>query len=208
VTFLEVERGVAPRGCAGPTAVADARLTLAKLQAPAGDDQLKLLGTIAPAASPPIDPAAHGLAVTLTTDDGVVLAELAAPAGGQWRTNRLDVSRRARAERPRRRQGARDQEATGHPPRPSEGARLGARRRAGRDAARRVDRLRRADRAGGPMRRDGVRGVPHLGARHVDALPLIRAVPRRASADRREHRGRRRHVGAGLARGDVDRALR
>ncbi len=37
---------------------------------------------------PPIDPAANGLRVVLTTDAGAVLADLTAPAGVGWRVNR------------------------------------------------------------------------------------------------------------------------
>jgi len=60
--------------------------------APAGDDQLKVGGTIAVTTSPPIDPVAHGLRVILTTNAGVGLADLTAPAGSKWSMNRAGTA--------------------------------------------------------------------------------------------------------------------
>lgn len=87
VMLLEIERGTDIGGCGSPSVVADARLSLRKLQAPSGDDQLKLRGTIATATSPPIDPGADGLRLILTTHTGVVLADLTALAGSNWSRN-------------------------------------------------------------------------------------------------------------------------
>ncbi len=92
VTLLEIERGVATSGCAGPATVGAARLNVSKLQAPVGDDQLKLDGTIAVTTSPPIDPIAHGLRLILITNTGVVLADLTAPAGSSWSANRAGTT--------------------------------------------------------------------------------------------------------------------
>ncbi len=87
VMLLEIERGTDTGGCSSPSVVADARLQLRKLQAPSGDDQLKLRGTVTTPLSPPIDPRADGLRVILTSDTGVVLADLTAPAGSGWSMN-------------------------------------------------------------------------------------------------------------------------
>lgn len=87
VMLIEIERGVAPSGCTGPTTASAAKLTLSKLQAPSGDDQLKLDGTLAVAASPPIDPVATGVRLILTDAAGVVLADLGAAAGANWSVN-------------------------------------------------------------------------------------------------------------------------
>ena len=84
VMLLEIERLA---GCPEPSTMADARLTLRRLQAPAGDDQLTLKGTVAVPASPPIDPAAQGLRLVLTTNAGVELADLTAAAGAKWSAN-------------------------------------------------------------------------------------------------------------------------
>ena len=87
VMLLEIERNAETSGCASPSTVADARLNLAKLQAPAGDDQLKLDATVPVTTSPPIDPRAHGLRLVLASNAGFVLADLAAPAGPGWSVN-------------------------------------------------------------------------------------------------------------------------
>src|SRR6185295_16079849 len=44
VMLLEIERVADTSGCTNPATVGDTRLTLRKLQAPSGDDQLKLRG--------------------------------------------------------------------------------------------------------------------------------------------------------------------
>lgn len=80
VTFLEVERDAALRGCTGASTVGAARLRLTKLRAPEGDDELALAGADATATTPPTDPLANGPRVLLTDADGVVLADLAAPS--------------------------------------------------------------------------------------------------------------------------------
>jgi len=85
VMLLEIARLAGP--CSSPSTIDDARLTLRKLQAPPGDDQLKLRGTVAVPASPPIDLVANGLRIVLTTNTGAVLADLTAPAGSKWSTN-------------------------------------------------------------------------------------------------------------------------
>jgi hypothetical protein len=87
VMLLEIERVAGTNGCASPSSVGDARLNLRKLQAPSGDDQLKLRGIVTVPTSPPIDPAANGLRLVLTTDTGAVLTDLTAPAGSKWSTN-------------------------------------------------------------------------------------------------------------------------
>jgi hypothetical protein len=87
VMLLEIERLAGPGGCTSPATVGDARLKLRKLQAPSGDDQLKLSGTVAVPASPPIDPVANGLRLIVTTNAGVSLADLTAPAGANWSVN-------------------------------------------------------------------------------------------------------------------------
>src|SRR5262245_53597966 len=81
VMLLEIERNAGMSSCTDPATVGTARLQLRKLLAPAGDDQLKVGGTVAVATSPPIDPVAHGLRVIVTTNTGVGLVDLAAPAG-------------------------------------------------------------------------------------------------------------------------------
>jgi hypothetical protein len=73
--------------CTSPSTIAAARLNLSKLRAPSGDDQLKLRGTVAVTTSPPIDLVAHGLRLILTTNAGVGLADLTAPAGSKWSAN-------------------------------------------------------------------------------------------------------------------------
>ena len=90
--LLEIERIAGTGGCASPSTVGDARLNLRKLQAPSGDDQLRLRGTVAVATSPPIDLVAHGLRLTLTTNAGVGLADLTAPAGSNWSANGAGTS--------------------------------------------------------------------------------------------------------------------
>jgi hypothetical protein len=85
--LLDIERLPGPSGCTSPSALADARLNLRKLQAPSGDDQLKLRGTVTVPTSPPINPVAQGLRLVLTTNTGVVLADLTAPAGSSWSAN-------------------------------------------------------------------------------------------------------------------------
>jgi hypothetical protein len=92
VMLLEIERVAGTSGCASPSTVGAARLTLSKLQAPSGDDQLKLGGTLAVPPSPPIDLVAHGLRLILTTNPGVVLADLTAPAGSNWSVNRAGTA--------------------------------------------------------------------------------------------------------------------
>ena len=92
VMLLEIERVAGTSGCASPSTVGAARLTLSKLQAPSGDDQLKLGGTVAVPASPPIDLVAHGLRLALTTNAGVGLADLTAPAGSKWSANRAGTA--------------------------------------------------------------------------------------------------------------------
>ena len=92
VMLLEIERVAGTSGCASPSTVGAARLTLSKLQAPSGDDQLKLGGTVAVPPSPPIDLVAHGLRLILTTNPGVVLADLTAPAGSNWSVNRAGTA--------------------------------------------------------------------------------------------------------------------
>lgn len=87
VMLLEVERGAAVTGCASPATLADARLTLSRLKPPAGDDQLKLNAVIAVPSSPPINPAAQGLRLILTTRSGSVAADLTAPPGAGWKAN-------------------------------------------------------------------------------------------------------------------------
>ncbi len=87
VMLLEIERVAGTNGCASPSTVGDARLKLRKLQAPSGDDQLTLGGTVVVPTSPPIDLVAHGLRVVVTTNSGVVLADLTAPAGSKWSAN-------------------------------------------------------------------------------------------------------------------------
>lgn len=88
VMLLEVERVAGTAGCSSASAVGAARLSLTRLPAPAGDDQLTLTGSVAVTASPPIDPVASGLHLVLTDAAGVVLADLLAPAGLAWRANR------------------------------------------------------------------------------------------------------------------------
>jgi hypothetical protein len=92
VMLLEIERDAATSGCASPSTMGAARLNLSKLQAPSSDDQLKLRGTVAVTTSPPIDLVAHGLRLILTTDAGVVLADLTAPAGANWSANRAGTA--------------------------------------------------------------------------------------------------------------------
>jgi hypothetical protein len=87
VMFLEIERNAGLNACSGPSTVGGARLTMTKLQAPSGDDQLKLGGTVAVATSPPLDLITNGLRLVLATDGGVVLADLTAPAGARWSAN-------------------------------------------------------------------------------------------------------------------------
>ncbi|HEV7733514.1 MAG TPA: hypothetical protein VGR62_15210 [Candidatus Binatia bacterium] len=87
VMLVEVERGAGTSGCTSPSTVGAARLTLTKLQAPSGDDQLKLAGAVAATTSPPIDLVAHGLGLVLTSNAGVVLADLTAAAGSGWSAN-------------------------------------------------------------------------------------------------------------------------
>lgn len=88
VMLLEIERlGGGSDLCSSPSMLGGARLTLRKLQAPAGDDQLRLSGTATMATSPPIDLIAHGLRLMLTTHTGAGLADLTAPAGSLWSTN-------------------------------------------------------------------------------------------------------------------------
>jgi hypothetical protein len=87
VMLLEIERNAGLIGCTSPATIGAARLTLTKVQAPAGDDQLKLGGTVAVPTSPAIDPAARGLRLTLATDGGLVLADLTAAAGTRWKAN-------------------------------------------------------------------------------------------------------------------------
>ena len=62
------------------------------MQAPSGDDQLKLGGTVAVPTSPPIDLVAHGLRLILTTDAGAGLADLTAAAGSKWSVNGAGTS--------------------------------------------------------------------------------------------------------------------
>ena len=92
VMLLEIERVAGTSGCTSPSTVGAARLNLSKVQAPSGDDQLKLGGTVAVTTSPPIDPVAHGLSLVLTTNAGVVLADLTAPAGSKWSANRAGTA--------------------------------------------------------------------------------------------------------------------
>jgi hypothetical protein len=73
--------------CTNPSTVAAARLNLSKLRAPSGDDQLKLRGTVVVPTSPPIDLVTNGLRLILTTNAGVALADLTAPAGSTWLRN-------------------------------------------------------------------------------------------------------------------------
>lgn len=87
VMLLEIERGAGASVCTGPAPIGGARLNLTKLLPPSGDDQLKLGGTIVAPTSPPLDPIAHGLRLVLTDAAGVVLADLAAPAGVNWKAN-------------------------------------------------------------------------------------------------------------------------
>jgi hypothetical protein len=87
VMFLEIERNAGVGGCTNPAPVGAARLTLSKLLAPSGDDQLKLAGTVAVATSPSIDLVANGMRLTLATGDGLVLADLTATAGSGWKVN-------------------------------------------------------------------------------------------------------------------------
>jgi hypothetical protein len=92
VMLLEIERDAATSGCTSPTTVGAARLSLSKLQAPSGDDELRLRGTVAVTTSPPIDPIANGLRLVLATDTGVVLADLTAAAGSGWSANRAGTA--------------------------------------------------------------------------------------------------------------------
>jgi hypothetical protein len=87
VMLLEIERVAGTNGCASAATVGAARLNLRRLQAPSGDDQLKLTGTVSVPPSPPIDLAARGLRLVVTTNAGAVLADLAAPAGSNWSAN-------------------------------------------------------------------------------------------------------------------------
>lgn len=87
IMWIEIERSPGIAGCAGPSIVGNARLNLRKLQAPPGDDLLKLSGTAVVATTPPIDPRTTGLRAILTTDTGLVLADLTAPAGSSWSRN-------------------------------------------------------------------------------------------------------------------------
>jgi hypothetical protein len=87
VMLLEIGRIAGTGGCSSPSTVGDARLKLSKLQAPSGDDKLKLSGTVTVPTSPPIDLAAHGLRLSLTTNTGVPLADLTAPPGSNWSVN-------------------------------------------------------------------------------------------------------------------------
>lgn len=84
VMLVEIERLAGPSACA---TVGDARLNLRKLQAPSGDDQLKLRGTVAVTTVPPIDLVANGLRLILASNAGAGLADLTAPAGSKWSTN-------------------------------------------------------------------------------------------------------------------------
>jgi len=92
VMLLEIERVAGTAGCSSSATVGAARLSLTKLLAPAGDDQLTLTGSLAIAASPPIDPVARGLQLVLTDAAGVVLADLTAPAGLAWKANRAGTA--------------------------------------------------------------------------------------------------------------------
>lgn len=87
VMLVEIERLAGVGGCSSPATMADARLTLRKLQAPPGDDQLTLKGTVTVPTSPAINPAAQGLRLLLTTNTGTVLADLTAAAGAAWSSN-------------------------------------------------------------------------------------------------------------------------
>ncbi len=87
VMLLEIERNAGVSSCTNPSTLGGARLGLSKLQAPSGDDQLKLGGTVMVTTTPPIDPAANGLRLTLATNAGVVLADLTAAAGSRWKAN-------------------------------------------------------------------------------------------------------------------------
>jgi hypothetical protein len=87
VMLLEIERVAGTSGCTSPSTVGAARLNLSKLQAPSGHDRLKLGGTVAVTTSPPIDLVTQGLRLILTTNAGVVLADLTAPAGSKWSAN-------------------------------------------------------------------------------------------------------------------------
>lgn len=92
VMLLEIERVDGIGGCSNPSSVASARLSLTKLLAPAGDDQLTLTGNVAVTASPPIDPVTSGLQLNLTDAAGVVLADLTAAAGAKWKANRAGTA--------------------------------------------------------------------------------------------------------------------
>lgn len=83
VMLLEIERVAA---CTSPSTVADTRLTLRKLQAPAGDDHLNLRGTVAVTTSPPINLVTQGLRLVVTTNSGAGLADLTAD-GANWSVN-------------------------------------------------------------------------------------------------------------------------
>ncbi len=78
--------------CTNPATFDTPRLTLSKLQAPSGDDQLKLGGIVVVPTSPPIDPVAHGMRLVLTTNGGVGLADLTAPAGAKWSANKAGTA--------------------------------------------------------------------------------------------------------------------
>lgn len=88
VMLLEIERTAGTGGCSSPSIFGKPRLLLSRLKAPPGDDRLTFNGTVAVPEIPPIDPAANGLRLVLTTDAGAVLADLTAPAGVGWRVNR------------------------------------------------------------------------------------------------------------------------
>lgn len=92
VMLLEIERLADATGCANPSPLAGARLNLRKLQAPAGDDQLALRGTVTVPPLPPIDLVAHGLRLLATTNTGMVIADLTAAPGSNWSVNRAGTT--------------------------------------------------------------------------------------------------------------------
>ena len=162
-------------GCASPSTVGDARLNLRKLQAPSGDDQLKLSGTVAVTTSPPIDLVANGLRLVLTTNAGAVLADLTAPAGSKWSVNGAGTTWKYRD--PSASSGIVNAKVRAIKPAgtlrvQAEGPRPRARRRAGGHAAGGDDRVRGADGGAGTVRRHGVRGVPDDGERGDGAVSV------------------------------------
>ena len=190
VMLLEIERVAGTSGCTSPSTVGAARLNLSKLQAPSGDDQLKLGGTVAVPTSPPIDLVAHGLRLSPHHQRRRRPRRPHCPRGievvGEPRRHGVEVSRPVGVERHRQRERAGDQ-AGRHAAREAEGPRPRARRRAGGHAAGGDDRVRGADSGAGTVRRHGVRGVPDDGERGDGAVSVTIAARarwrRRSPAD-------------------------